>query len=110
MGNIVNKPEIFATEPSVTITVDLEENKIENTMEPNNKNDKDKDKESVSEIIKSLENDGMKKVGDLNPIFSIENPESIMKQLVNIMEEGANKFEQQTGRKMTYAEMRMAYG
>jgi hypothetical protein len=60
-------------------------------MEPN---DKDKDKETVSEIIKSLENDGMKKVGDLNPLISKENPEFIMKQLIDIMEEGANKFEE----------------
>ena len=96
MGNIVNKNKISAIEPSElihsgTLTYDQTETTIENTMEPN---DKDKDKETVSEIIKSLENDGMKKVGDLNPLISKENPEFIMKQLIDIMEEGANKFEE----------------
>lgn len=86
---------------------------IQNKMESNNGNpmiEKESQKldnmESqmvVNEIIQQLEQDGYDKLKKLQPNHDIS-------QLLQIMSEGTKEFEKKTGRQMSYAEMRSAYG
>ena len=74
-------------------------------------------------LMKKLEKEGMEKAKDLNitidKIINITKMEETEKtkvlktttdMLTNIMQNGADEFEKQMGRKMTYGEMREMYG
>lgn len=65
---------------------------------------------NTNELIKKLEKEGMEKTSELLNRKNIEDPGLMADQLVKIMSEGANEFKQNTGRNMTYSEMRAAYG
>jgi len=65
--------------------------------------------ESENELLKRLEKEGMQKVSALNN-KEIEDANKMIKELNKIMEDGTNEFKEKTGRHMTYAEMRAAYG
>ena len=62
-------------------------------------------------LMKKLENESMEK---LEALKNAENNNTtnipLDKALENIMQSGADEFEKQTGRKMTYGEMREMYG
>lgn len=75
------------------------------------------DDEKVKNVIEELEKDGYKKIGELNKKFMTSTVDDLKKEpntyavsLLSIINDGANEFEKKTGRKMTYAEMRAAYG
>lgn len=59
-------------------------------------------------LKKSLEAKGMQQVKDLNLI----DPQTseVVKNLTNIMQSGFDEFKKETGREMTYSEMRELYG
>ena len=61
--------------------------------------------EELNKIKNKLENEGMEK--SKNMLVSGTITETNIK---DILTEGAKQFEQQTGRKMTYGEMREMYG
>lgn len=57
-------------------------------------------------LMEKLENEGMNNLENLMKTgkqFDVD-------KLLNIMSDGANKFEQQTGRNLTYSELRELYG
>jgi cytoplasmic iron level regulating protein YaaA (DUF328/UPF0246 family) len=56
--------------------------------------------ENSEKIIKKLEEEGVQKLKEVHDI----------KELLQIMEDGTKEFKEKTGRNMTYAEMRAAYG
>ena len=62
-------------------------------------------------LMKKLENESMEK---LEALKNAENNNTtnipLDKALKNIIQSGADEFEKQTGRKMTYGEMREMYG
>ena len=64
----------------------------------------------TNELIKKLEKKKKEKTSELLNRKNIEDPGLMADQLVKIMSEGANEFKQNTGRNMTYSEMRAAYG
>ncbi len=68
----------------------------------------DTKKEKLEELKKRLEEKGMAEVKNLHQqTGTIIPPEEA---LMNIMKQGANEFEKETGRKMSYGEMREMYG
>lgn len=75
----------------------------------------------INDIMKSIENKTTQKVAELmspvatkDPISKIEfvqtQGSNFSDKLFSIMSQGATEFEQTTGRKMTYSEMRSMYG
>ena len=69
------------------------------------KNTKSVTEEELTNIKNKLEIEGMKKTK--NVLVSGDITE---KKIIDILNEGAKKFEEETGRKMTYGEMRDMYG
>jgi len=69
------------------------------------KNTKSVTEEELTNIKNKLEIEGMKKTK--NVLVSGDITE---KKINDILNEGAKKFEEETGRKMTYGEMREMYG
>jgi|688.fasta_scaffold1327064_2 hypothetical protein len=70
----------------------------------------DTKKEKLEELKKRLEEKGMAEVKNLHQhqqTGTIIPPEEA---LMNIMKQGATEFEKETGRKMSYGEMREMYG
>ena len=65
---------------------------------------------NANEVIKKLEKEGIEKTSELLNRKNIEEPGLMADELVKMMSEGANEFKQNTGRNMTYSEMRAAYG
>jgi hypothetical protein len=63
----------------------------------------------VNKLIKKLEKEGMEKTALLNS-KEIDDPNRMITELEKIMTNGDNEFKEKTGRYMTYAEMRAAYG
>jgi len=63
----------------------------------------------VNTLIKKLEKEGMEKTALLNS-KEIDDPNRMITELTKIMTCGDNEFKEKTGRHMTYAEMRAAYG
>lgn len=77
-----------------------------------NKNDADKytmeNKESSNVVISDLEKRGEDSAKEiLNSNLSCEQAQS---SLLQIITDGAKEYEKRTGQKMSYAEMRAAYG
>ena len=67
-------------------------------------------KEKIEELKKRLEEKGMAEVKNLHQhqqTGTIIPPEEA---LMNIIKQGATEFEKETGRKMSYGEMREMYG
>jgi len=69
------------------------------------------DKPSLNCVKKELEAKGMQQVKDLNlfgpqPVKDSE----VEKNLTNILQSGFDEFKKETGREMTYSEMRELYG
>jgi oligoendopeptidase F len=62
--------------------------------------------DKVSELIHKLEKEGEKKV----QAVKVDNKPISAETFLNIIKEGAEEFQETTGRPMTYAEMREAYG
>jgi hypothetical protein len=63
----------------------------------------------VNTLIKKLEKEGMEKTALLNS-KEIDDPNIMISELTKIMTSGDKEFKEKTGRHMTYAEMRAAYG
>jgi hypothetical protein len=59
--------------------------------------------EKYKELMAKLEKEGEQKVKELNLLLS-------EKELLAIMQKGADTFQKETGRPMTYGEMREMYG
>ena len=112
MGSILNKsttsnpliyPESSMNETIVDATnesvLDIDESPpIEKPMERGNE----------SELINKLEQDGYDKLNNLKQ--TLPPNQDVGKALLNIIQSGADEFKEKTGRQMTYAEMRAAYG
>ena len=69
------------------------------------KNAKSVTEEELTKIKNKLEMEGMEKTKNMLVSGSITD-----KNINNILNEGAKRFEEETGRKMTYGEMREMYG
>jgi uncharacterized protein YqgV (UPF0045/DUF77 family) len=82
---------------------------IESSMIVNNET---KNKDPIDEIISQLEQDGYNKLKNLN--VQMGSNETTLQNygdsLLQIVKDGATEFEKKAGRKMTYSEMREAYG
>ena len=63
----------------------------------------------VNRLIKKLEKEGMEKTALFNS-KEIDDPNIRIQELTRIMSSGDKEFKEKTGRNMTYAEMRAAYG
>jgi hypothetical protein len=63
--------------------------------------------ENTQKVIKELEEKGFTKAKE---ILTKPNSESTGSELLKFMKDGTKEFEERTGRKMTYSEMREAYG
>lgn len=77
-------------------------------MENDNKDksiNKSTDPEKLQEIIRKLEADGEKQLNELKKTGNVNGD-----SLTNLMKNGEKEFVKRTGRRMTYAEMRQAYG
>ena len=72
---------------------------MSNTTKPN--------EEKVEELKKRLEEKGMEDVIELKKKEGIIPTEQ---SLIGLMQKGADEFEKETGRKMSYGEMREMYG
>jgi len=84
------------------------------TKESNNKSDDETAlvlEKSTNELLDKLEKDGYDKLSNINNSLPI-NPSNkdVAESLMNIIQNGANEFKEKTGRNMSYAEMRQAYG
>ncbi len=69
------------------------------------KNTKSVTEEELTNIKNKLEIEGMKKTKNM-----LVSGDITEKKINDILNEGAKKFEEETGRKMTYGEMREMYG
>ena len=63
--------------------------------------------QKCADLKQKLEADGMRQLKELQQKKGLIPPE---KDLVNLMQKGADEFKAQTGRNMTYGEMREMYG
>jgi len=86
------------------------ENEINTTMNTTIQNPLTQDQPiDVNKLIKKLEKEGMEKTAELNS-KEIDDPNKMIQELTKIMTDGDKEFKEKTGRNMTYAEMRAAYG
>ena len=69
------------------------------------KNTKPVTEEELTTIKNKLEHEGMEKAKNM-----LKSGNMTEKKIMDILNEGGKKFEEQTGRKMTYGEMREMYG
>jgi hypothetical protein len=72
---------------------------------PTPENTPEKKEDALNELMKKLEKEGMEKVQNLHNTNTCN-----MDTLTQIMKEGEEEFKQNTGRSMTYSEMRRMYG
>lgn len=93
MGFIISKPQTSDTQDSAI----LEHEKPEEKQKP-----EEQKKEPSEEFLKKLEEDAYKKV--------ISNECTTGEGLQKILKSGFDEFKDNTGRNMTYAEMRRLYG
>ena len=65
----------------------------------------------LDNLKKKLEAKGMQQVKDLN-LFGLQpiKDSEVEKNLTNILQSGFDEFKKETGREMTYSEMRELYG
>ena len=63
--------------------------------------------QKYAELKQKLEADGMRQLKELQQKKGLILPE---KDLMDLMKKGANEFKAETGRNMTYGEMREMYG
>ena len=65
----------------------------------------------LDNLKKSLEAKGMQQVKDLNLFGSqVVKDSEVEKNLTHILQSGFDKFKKETGKEMTYSEMRQLYG
>jgi hypothetical protein len=69
------------------------------------KNTKKPVTEDLTKIKNKLENEGMEKAKNMLISGNITE-----KKIMDVLNEGAKQFQEQTGRQMTYGEMREMYG
>jgi hypothetical protein len=69
------------------------------------KNTKPVTEEELTTIKNKLESEGMEKAKNI-----LKSGNMTEKKIKDVLAEGAKQFEEQTGRKMTYGEMREMYG
>ena len=101
MGFIISKPQTSVT-PDSTV---LEKGKPEEQQKPEeqSKPEEQQKKEPSEELLKKLEEDSYKKI--------ISNKCAITGEgLQKILQSGFDEFKDNTGRNMTYSEMRRLYG
>ena len=99
MGFIISKPQTSDT-PDSTV---LEKGKPEEYKKPEeHQKPEEQPKEPSEEFLKKLEEDSYKKI--------ISNECSTGEGLQKILKSGFDEFKENTGRNMTYAEMRRLYG
>ena len=65
--------------------------------------------ENVQNVIREMEKEGKSKVAQLLN-SNIKDSNIMLENISNIMKEGEKNFIQKTGRRMTYSEIRQAYG
>lgn len=65
--------------------------------------------ENVQNVIREMEKEGKSKVAQLLN-SNIKDKNIMLENISNIMKEGEKNFIQKTGRRMTYSEIRQAYG
>jgi len=68
------------------------------------------EKEDATKVIKELEANGTEKAKEILINSKNQTIEETQKSFVDLLLNGANKFKERTGREMTYAEMREAFG
>ena len=74
-------------------------------MDKDGKKDKNsKNGVDIENLIKKLEKEGEEQVRNVNVT------QATPRTFIDIMQKGADEFKEKTGRNMTYAEMRAAYG
>jgi len=74
-------------------------------MDKDGKKDKNsKNGVDIENLIKKLEKEGEEQVRNVNVT------QATPQTFIDIMQKGADEFKEKTGRNMTYAEMRAAYG
>jgi hypothetical protein len=109
MGSILNKsttsnPVIYP-ESSVNETIFEPANESPETEQPMERGCNE------SDLINKLEQDGYDKLKTLGQTLPVNTTKKdIGDALLNIIKSGADEFKEKTGRQMTYAEMRAAYG
>jgi len=111
MGSIVNKHN--TSNPVIYPESSVNETDVQSTNESIDNIDGAEKGVNESELINQLEQDGYDKLNKLRrgeTIPANATNEDIGDALLNIIKSGANDFEKKTGRRMTYAEMRYAYG
>lgn len=75
------------------------------------KNDNTVEKPIDSKFLKELEKKGEESAKNIVKNFTKNgNVDDSMKSIENVLKKGFNEFEKETGRKMTYSEMRDLYG
>jgi UDP-N-acetylglucosamine diphosphorylase/glucosamine-1-phosphate N-acetyltransferase len=90
--------------------LEMLENEINTTIQnPLTLEPKKQEPIDVNKLIKKLEKEGMEKTAELNS-KEIDDPNKMIQELTKIMTSGDKEFKEKTGRNMTYAEMRAAYG
>jgi hypothetical protein len=98
MGAVMSGPKQKEVQPEVPTEVQVKPETVE-------------EQPHIELLMKKLENESMEK---LEALKNAENNNTtnipLDKALENIMQSGADEFEKQTGRKMTYGEMREMYG
>jgi hypothetical protein len=72
---------------------------------PTPENTPEKKEDALNELMKKLEKEGMEKVQNLHNTNTCN-----MDTLTQVMKEGEEEFKKNTGRTMTYSEMRRMYG
>ncbi len=80
-----------------------------NTSENANMTTKQPNKETLEQLMHRLEAKGEQQAKQLITPSSVS-VEQAQKSILNIIKEGEKKFVQNTGRYMTYSEMRQMYG
>ena len=86
-------------------TIGIIPNKDKTEKEPNEETKEEPKEEPLLLLKQKLEKEAYDKLTNLS-----KKNELTIENLSQIMSEGANKFKENTGRNMTYAEMREMYG
>ena len=109
MGSILNNSNPMIYPESTLNETDFESanETVIDIIEPP-QTEKPMERGNESELISKLEQDGYDKLNALKK--TLPPNQDVGKALLNIIQSGADEFKQKTGRTMTYAEMRAAYG
>jgi hypothetical protein len=103
-----SKKNITTFQPTKEEQTNKNNHEIKEEIKEEHTNETQEDE--CNKILDKLEDDGYKKLGELKNNQNIKTSEDLGNALMNIIKDGANEFKNKTGRRMTYAEMRYAYG